>query len=335
MFANQKIITKIDPVEPKSQSNFFAAICAAAENNNTVELLKLLESGIYINLRDGLNTPISFLAEKGNENAVNMLLHYGAEMSEAVRGFARGGYHTHVTKYVYRESGYAAHALEGYASVCNEEKVTYWSNLYADGRCRSALAFGYAAGKKVAQLEQYLLTRINFVYDAIMGSAYAGDEETLDKLMSKALENHTAKRSALIFSAFGGHDKLVNKYLVDQQDATSAAMGYIRRGDVTRLEEMLHRGADAATVVFYTQKHLQFPSHKYAIPCALRLLATVSDAKIRSELGAAMQVYVGNQIDFDLTGTATTIRERMQQEQVDFAQAWSELKTASRRQYRY
>lgn len=337
MFANTAIKAKKDFTTQNDEC--FRAVCAAAEKGDVSRLEKVLASGIYINIQNGQHTPVSFLAENGNETAVNFLLEHGARLSEATRGYAMGGYHDIVRKIIERELKYAADAMEGYAWVGNEDKVKYWFDRYGMGynnELYSAPAVGYALGKQTAQLEQFLSGKGNYLaYEAIRGSAYAGDEVTLDSLYRRAPEQDHARHSALIFAAFGGHDKLVEKYLSSEIDATSAAMGYIRLGKADKLEEMIRRGAKVEAAVHYTYYHLEFPRHKHAIQCALRLLSSVSDDEIRKKLGDSMQQYVTDRIDFDLADTAAELRGRMHEKNVDFAQAWEEQRAKSRLRYTF
>jgi hypothetical protein len=311
------------------QAKSFDSICAAAEKNDGDALEKLLSTGIYINMQRGLHTPVSYLAEKGDEKAVKCLLDHGGNIQEAVRGFAMGSEHTIVQSYIDRDFAFISDALEGYAFIGDDDKVR---DLLRYGHSQDSAVHGYAKGNQSVQLEQELKRRgIGAIRDTVSGAAMAGDKDSIiEPLIEQYWERNLAIHGAILFAAFGGHDQLVKqlmeKYQAEDTYPDSAALGYIRLGHGEQLGKMILQGARAERCAHYYSMHAQFPRHKHAIVCALRLLTSIPQDSARKQMAVAMQKYVCDKIDFQLETVANEIRSLMKEKRIDFAHGWEKYK---------
>ena len=106
----------------------FDVVCQLAKDKSQAELLQVIDDALLaIDFRSDAYTPIMYLAEKGEHEAVTFLLDcFQASQNGAVEGYARGGkqYYSNVDALLAKKNGAkVGFAIRGYAFIGDERRV--------------------------------------------------------------------------------------------------------------------------------------------------------------------------------------------------------------------
>lgn len=216
----------------------YEQIIELAKSKDVVGLTKLINTGISIDFRYGLWSPVGFLASQGNIEAVDFLLEFfNASINHAAWGYAQVGLNKKVDELIACGASLNM-ALVGYAQKDDDEKVNHLISIKADP---FFAVQGYAFANNIEKALYFIKkTGDKGLNMAAKSFAIMGKVQMVDNLISQGADIN----SAIQGYAIAGNVAAVEDLLLRGADINDAVWGYATGGWVDEVEDLLTRGAD-------------------------------------------------------------------------------------------
>lgn len=216
----------------------FKAIFLAAKMLNETGLLTLINDGISIGIHQGSETPLSRLAKKGHHDAVFFLIdRFGANIYEAVRGYAEGGYF-HIVNYLLEQFKiHPKYAMEGYASQGLEHAITQLRHHYRHAPqiikdLERAELHGYVLGQYTHKIPKGNNSFLVFSY------ALTGDVEAVTHLCAQHPFDDLLRLAVEGYAMGGHHEELIPILDHYPELRPAACKGYARGGNLSAVKSI-------------------------------------------------------------------------------------------------
>ena len=276
-------------------------VCELARNRNISELKLMVASGICINARCGIYTPVMLLAKQGEDAAVDILLNdFNVNRLDALIGYARGRHTKKVAQFLeesicldndrkeveegYRDGGHldllpeqtmemADADLQVQKLACKGE-FEQVAALIKKGANPTAAACGFAYGGYWELVNQHLKNGAS-LQEVTSWAAAGGHVEQVKELIT--LEG--TQFSALAGYTIGWHIEQVNQFPQDETSITNIAEFYAFSGCIKGLNQMIAKGADRESVAWHFATMSKI--YKTGLDNVPVLLAGINDKQLR------------------------------------------------------
>lgn len=206
---------------------------------------------LCVNTHNGrmMQTPVEFLALKGEHEAVEFLLdHFNADANSAVYAYAQMGDMVRVENLIKYHGASLHFAAAGYELSGNHDAA---ENLFKRGASLDFMVKSAAMANNGQRVDALLKRGAN-LGDAILGYAQSGNVESAEELISLG----GSQVKAIYGYALKGLNKKVNEMIKHEKDLMikqfyldAAAKAYAYVGDVWHVEKMIFGGAKKVNAV--------------------------------------------------------------------------------------